>query len=207
MTFCQSYSQHYKSIRHVSMTIRTLFAVTLLALVICSCYDREREERLTTRERNLLVREKEFAMKEAEYRALLRMRDSLMTLKDTLHTITMWPEYISGEWSAKVTCTESNCADYVVGDQRKDIWLFSQDSTQIVTKVINNNQLVRVYKASYTPDLINLNFRTDSAASKQVVMNVILNDISDQKMRGTRIITVDNRCTAKFNVELNRISK
>src|SRR5690606_24568182 len=116
----------------------------LLLVTLASCYDREREERLTMRERNLLVKEKQFALKEAEYYALLKMRDSILAVKDTLAMISTWPEYIEGQWSARVVCTESNCPDYVVGDQRNDTWIFSSDSTQLVTKVVTNNKLVRV---------------------------------------------------------------
>jgi hypothetical protein len=38
-------------------------------------------------------------------------------------------------------------------------------------------------------------------------MNVRLNDISDTKLKGTRTITADNGCTAKFSVELVRSTK
>lgn len=188
------------------MTTKNYAFFILLLVTLASCYDREREERLTMRERNLLVKEKQFALKEAEYYALLKMRDSILAVKDTLAMISTWPEYIEGQWSARVVCTESNCPDYVVGDQRNDTWIFSSDSTQLVTKVVTNNKLVRVYKASYTADIINLHFRSDSSSSRQVVMNVVLNDLMENKMRGIRILSIDNRCTAKFNVELNRIA-
>ncbi len=37
-------------------------------------------------------------------------------------------------------------------------------------------------------------------------MNVLLNDISDNKIKGTRTVTSDG-CTAKFSVELVRSTK
>ena len=175
-----------------------------IALSLSACYNAEREQRLLNRERSLLVREKQFARKEAEYQALLRMRDSLMTAKDTSTLYLTWPEHIAGQWSSRVICTESNCTDYIIGDLRSDTWIFSSDSTQMTVKVLSNNALVRVYTASYRGDVIHLDFRTDSTASRQVTMNILLNEIGTDKMRGTRILSVDNRCTAKFNVELTR---
>ncbi len=189
-----------------TMTMTT-FRFLLLAtpsLMLTGCYDQERETRLTQRERNLLVKEKQFAMKESEYISLLKMRDSLLALKDTMSVIVAWPEEIAGNWNSKVICTESNCPEYIVGDQRNDTWLFSSDSTRMVTKVINNNRLIRVYNSSFNGKTIHLTFSTDSLASKQVIMNVLLNDLSPNKIRGIRTISVDNRCTARFNVELSR---
>ncbi len=180
-----------------------LLLISLL-LLLTGCYDREREARLTQRERNLLVREKQFSMKESEYFSLLNMRDSLLAIKDTAGVIVAWPEEIAGYWNSKVVCTESNCADYVVGDQRNDTWLFTSDSTRMVTKVINNNTLVRVYNSSFSKNVISLTFSTDTSASKQVVMNVLLNELSQNKIKGTRTISIDNRCTARFSVELSR---
>src|SRR5690606_21578248 len=134
----------------------------------------------------------------AEYYALLKMRESILAVKDTLAMISTWPEYIEGQRSGRVVSTECNCSDYVVGEQRKDTWILSRDSTQLVTKVVTNNKLFRVYKVSCSADIINLHFRSDSSSSRQVVMNVVLNDLMENKMRGIRILSIDNRCTAKF---------
>lgn len=182
-------------------------AIILLSsgLLLAGCRNREREEQLALREQALFEKEKQFALKEADYQALNKMRDSLMAARDTTVVIAAWPEAIAGQWSGKVLCTESNCSDYLVGDQRSDIWEFSSDSTQIVTKVINNNTLVRVYTAKYTANEISLNFKTDSTANKQVEMNVVLNEISPNKLRGVRTLTIDNKCNARFTVDLSRI--
>src|SRR5690606_39548382 len=82
---------------HLPMTTKNYAFLILLLVTLASCYDREREERLTMRERNLLVKEKQFALKEAEYYALLKMRDSILAVKDTLAMISTWPEYIEGQ--------------------------------------------------------------------------------------------------------------
>ncbi|UOE37334.1 hypothetical protein [Chryseobacterium oryzae] len=182
------------------------FILLFSFLLIISCNDKEKSQQLTDRENKLLEKEKEFAKKESEYQSLIKMRDSIFAQKDSIQ-IMKWPSEISGLWSGKVICTESNCSDYVVGDQRIDNWEFDSDSTQLVTKIINNNNLVRLYTAKLDQQEIKLNYKTDSTAKKNVEMNVILNEITPNKIRGTRSITVDKNCLAKFSVELTRPSK
>jgi len=179
-----------------------LFLFLILTLV--GCDDKEKSEMLAKREQELLEKEKNFAKKELEFKNLLRMRDSIFAKKDTQIVAPQWPANIIGDWNGKVICTESNCSDYVIGDQRTDIWQFSSDSTQLVSKIINNNNLVRVYNAKMNDGEVNLNYRSDSTSRKKVEMNVVLNEFSDKKIRGVRTITVDNNCTAKFSVELTR---
>ncbi|SHL76224.1 hypothetical protein [Chryseobacterium polytrichastri] len=187
------------------MLKNTLFILLAISFFLVSCNDKEKEKNLISREEQLLQKEKLFAQKESEYQALLKMRDSLFSKKDSVK-IVRWPAEISGDWTGKVICTESNCSDYVVGDQRIDTWEFDNDSTQLVTKIINNNNLVRLYAGKFDHNEIKLNFKTDSTSKKKVEMNVLLNDISDNKIRGTRTVMVDN-CMAKFSVELLRSTK
>lgn len=186
---------------------RYLLILAGILLIFQSCEDSQKNRLLEKRESELLSKEKLFAEKEAEYQALLKMRDSIFAVKDTVQVVNIWPETISGPWTGKVICTESNCTDYVVGDQRIDTWEFDSDSTQLVSKIINNNNLVRLYQAKFDNNEIKLNYITDSAAKKKVEMNVLLNEISPSKIRGTRTVMVDNTCLAKFSVELLRNTK
>lgn len=185
------------------------YFILLFTFMLClSCEDKDKAKELTEREQQLLDKEKSFALKESEYQSLLKMRDSIFAkpVTDSMQIITKWPDEVIGSWIGKVVCTESNCSDYVVGDQRTDVWEFDSDSTQLFTKIINNNNLVRLYNGKLENNEVRLNFKTDSTAKKKVDMNVLLNDISVNKMRGTRTITVDN-CIAKFSVELVRTKK
>ncbi len=181
-----------------------LFIFLLFLFIGCN---KNREHELEMREKQLLDKEKLFAQKEAEYNSLLKMRDSIFSKQhsDSIKII-KWSDGIAGSWTGKVICTESNCNDYVVGDQRTDTWEFASDSIQLFTKIINNNNLVRLYSGKFENNEIKLNFKTDSTAKKQVDMNVLLNDISPNKIRGIRTIAVDN-CMAKFSVELVRSTK
>ncbi|MFC5871898.1 hypothetical protein SAMN05443633_11181 [Chryseobacterium arachidis] len=181
--------------------------LSFLLLLLINCDNKDKANDLALREQQLLDKEKSFAQKEAEYQSLLKMRDSIFAQKhsDSIKII-KWPDEITGSWTGKVICTESNCSDYVVGDQRTDTWEFASDSLQLFSKIINNNNLVRLYSGKFENNEVKLNFKTDSTAKKQVDMNVVLNDISDTKMKGIRTIAVDN-CIAKFSVELVRSKK
>ncbi len=188
------------------MLKNTVFIILTISFFLISCDDKKRENDLVVREKQLLEKEKLFAQKESEYQTLLKMRDSIFTKKDSVKVV-LWPAAIAGSWTGKVICTESNCSDYVVGDQRTDTWEFDSDSTQLMTKIINNNNLVRIYSGKFENNEAKLNFKTDSASKKQVEMNILLNDITPNKIRGIRTIAVDNSCTAKFSVELVRTTK
>ncbi|MFL9834813.1 hypothetical protein [Chryseobacterium terrae] len=187
--------------------MKNLLLLISLFFMLFSCNNKDKENDLILREKELLNKEKSFAQKEAEYRSLLKMRDSIFNDKDSDSIkISKWSDEISGAWTGKVICTESNCSDYVIGDQRTDTWEFDSDSIQLFTKIINNNNLVRLYSGKFENNEIKLNFKTDSTAKKRVNMDVLLNEISPSKIRGTRTITVDN-CMAKFSVELVRSTK
>lgn len=188
------------------MLKNSLFILICISFFFVACDDNKKEKELLVRERQLLEKEKLFAQKESEYQALLKMRDSIFSQKKDSVKIVVWPADVAGEWTGKVICTESNCSDYVVGDQRTDTWEFDSDSTQLVTKIINNNNLVRVYSGKFENNEVKLNYKTDSTSKKQVEMNVLLNEISPNKIRGTRTIAVD-KCLAKFSVELVRSTK
>lgn len=180
-----------------------LFILTIFQ----SCDDTKKNQLLAERENTLLEKEKLFAQKESDYQSLIKMRDSLYNKKDTVEIAKAWPAEVYGLWTGKVICTESSCSDYVIGDQRIDTWEFESDSTQLFSKIINDNKLVRIYSGSYENNEVKLNYKTDSTSSKNVEMSIIINEFSANKMRGTRSITVDNKCTAKFSVELTRPSK
>jgi hypothetical protein len=171
------------------------------------CRDQQHEQELIKREQALQLREDSFAQKENEYRSLLKMKDSLIAIKDSLKSlpVTPWPDSIAGKWYSKLICTESNCNDYVIGDQRTYIWDFNSDSLKLITKVLDNkNEVVRIYDAGYSPGKIHLSFQTDSTVSKPVTMNVVLNKLRKNKLKGTHTISIGHNCTAKFSVELTR---
>lgn len=185
--------------------MKQLPLLLILACIFISCESRKEKE-LLKREKAIILKEEEFEKKEADYNALLSMRDSIFALKDTINKdaelITEWPESLKGFWNSKMLCRESNCSQYVIGDQRNEAWEFVSDSTGTYTNVLNNKKLVRVFKAKYLKDKIMLEFSSDSVSKNRVKMNVVLDDIKENIIKGTQTITGQDNCSARFAVEL-----
>jgi len=162
---------------------------------------------LEQREQALTEKEKQFALKEQDYESLLKMRDSLSSIKKVDTVAHRWPQAINGPWSSKLLCIESGCNEYAVGDQKtNETWNFTSDSSKMLVTILNNkdNALVRIYHARYDSSGISLHFKADSLAKRAVHMEVILDQISNERIKGTQTITIDSACTAKFSVDLTR---
>lgn len=184
----------------------SLFFGLIMSLVFISCDDlQKREQELIIRENDLNRREQLFKEKEAEYYSLLKERDSILS-QDSIVKINRWPDNLLGQWSSRIVCVETNCNDYVVGDTRNDTWEFVQDSAQLHVNVYSKSGLIRVYDGKYIDNQITLRYATDTTAQKFVEMKVYLNEIDSQKISGFRTVSVNNQCSAKFTVELNKVS-
>jgi len=185
--------------------MKKLPLLLILACIFISC-ESKKELELQKREKALDLREQQLAEKEADYKSLLLMRDSIVAVKDSIEndaaTIKEWPENLRGIWNSKMLCRESNCSNYVIGDQRNESWQFIADSTGIYTNVLNAKKLVRVFKAKYIDDKIVLEFNSDSISKNRTKMNVVLDDIKDNVIKGTQTITGQDNCIARFSVEL-----
>lgn len=188
------------------MNQKFLLSLCISACFFAACGDKERQQQLDKREQAIVKQEMDFAAKQADYQSLLKMRDSLRSEKTDTLAIQQWPDGIPGSWNGKTLCRESDCGDYVVGDQRSDIWSFVGDSTGIFMKVMNKDKIMRVYTAQVDSTGIRLHYKTDSAATRQVDMNVVLERAGNGLMKGTQTISVNNNCTARFSVELTRNS-
>ena len=183
---------------------KNLLLVFLICLFI-SC-ENKKELELQNKEKALILREEKLADKETEYQSLLLFRDSISALhdsvKNTSESLKEWPKKVQGIWNSKMLCRESNCSNYVIGDQRNESWQFSSDSTGIYTNVLNNKKLIRVFKAKYIEDKIHLEFSSDSISKNKTKINVVLDDIQDNVIKGTQTITGKDNCIARFSVEL-----
>lgn len=183
-----------------------LLVFVFTCFLFFSCADKSREQMLEQREQALAEKEKQFALKEQDYETLIKMRDSLSSIKKTDTAMTQWPAEINGLWSGKLLCIASQCAEYVIGDQKtNETWSFTNDSSKLLVAVLANNTLVRVFTASYDSSAINLHFKTDSTAKKPVRMDVLLDEISGNRIKGTQTVMIDSSCIAKFSVDLSRI--
>jgi hypothetical protein len=193
------------------MAFKKLPLLFILLLLLISC-ENKKEQGLAERERLLKAREQEFEIKVADYKQLAKMRDSLFAqrdkeVKNDSLVIKTWPDSLSKQWSSKMVCRESNCSNYVIGDQRSEVWQFSSDSLGIFANVLNDDKLVRVYRANYIDNKIVMNFATDSTAKSKVKMNVVLDDVDTKVIKGTQTITGRDNCIAKFSVELTPSAK
>jgi hypothetical protein len=186
----------------------TFFKYSLFLAILCAflsaCRDNQKEQELVIREQQLLDKEKQFAMKEADYQSLVKMRDSLLAVVDTSGTIQSWPAEIAGLWNGKSVCRESNCNEYVIGDQRSNFWEFVSDSTGLYTRILNNNQVVRVYHAQFDSTHIQLYFQSDSSSAKNLDLRVELDRGNPSLIKGMQTIGIDKSCSAKFSIELTR---
>jgi septal ring factor EnvC (AmiA/AmiB activator) len=187
------------------LQLQTRFLCSLLCcILLAACHNDQRERQLAQREQAIIKKESDFALKEADYKSLLKMRDSLRTKKDTV-VIQSWPETIAGVWNSKAVCRESNCSEYVIGDQRANFWEFISDSTGLFTRVLDaNNKLVRVYTAQLDSSGIKLHFLSDSSAARKLDIHFDLSQINQELLKGTQAINIDQACNAKFSVELTR---
>lgn len=180
-----------------------------IALTLIGCKDKEFEQRLVEKEKDLNLREAAVLQNENELASLRQFKDSLEQLNqptDSIIAFTEWPDSLQGNWSSKVICTKSDCADYVVGDQRIDQWKFTQDSTRISVEVFNQkNDVVRTYQAEFDEKEIKLSFKTDASSTKNVEMEILLNSFKKDRMSGTRTVKINQNCEAKFSVELTKI--
>ncbi|KQB42653.1 hypothetical protein [Flavobacterium aquidurense] len=185
--------------------MKKISLLLILTGIFISC-ENKKELELQNREKAIILKEEQFAEKEADYQSLLLMRDSILSQKhseeDKKVSVKEWPENLRGIWNSKMLCRESNCNQYVIGDQRNESWQFVSDSTGIYTNVLNNTKLVRVFKAKYMEDKIMLEFSSDSLSKNKVKMNVVLDDIKSNVIKGTQTITGQDNCTARFSVEL-----
>jgi hypothetical protein len=192
------------------MTLKNSLLLPLLFFLF-SCNDKK-SDAVTERERAITQRELEFEDKVADYEKLVKMRDSLLArtnkqvVSDTLVNKS-WPDSLDAEWNSKMVCRESNCSNYVIGDQRNELWRFYSDSTGVSTKVFNNNKLIRVYRAVTKGDFIKMTFVTDSTSKNKVKIEVLIDDVNKKVIKGTQTITGRDNCNAKFSVELTPISK
>ena len=187
------------------MRIMPLIFFILLSL-LTSCSNSEKEKQLEERENSLIIKEKEFAAKEDEYRNLLTMRDSMINKADSAVVKTL-PANILGRWNGKMICTESSCAEHAIGDQRNDVWEFSENGQTVLAKVTDRSGNLKVYSGNFSGSELKLNSNEDSTATRKTEINLIWNELQLNTFKGTRKITANNNCVAKFTLELEKLKK
>ena len=187
------------------MKILPLVSLLLLSILI-SCSDGEKEKELQEREKSLILKERDLAAKEDEYRNLIAMRDSLNTVSDSV-VVKALPANILGKWNGKMICTESSCAEHVIGDQRNDVWEFSENGKTVWAKVTDRSGNMKVYSGNFSGSELKLNSSEDSTATRKTEIHLVWNELQLNIIKGTRKITANNSCVAKFTLELEKSKK
>lgn len=186
----------------------TKAAFVIIILLLVSCKGRK-EDDLEAREKKLLLLEKEFSAKEEDYKNLLKLRDSLQLAvltkeKKTDSIARFWPDSLVGSWNSRLVCRESACGTYVIGDQRTEKWIFSNDSIGPIIKVMDNNKLKRTFRAEYQDGKAKLNiYLTDSTAARNNKTTALLDNFSKKVIKGTQSLSGQDDCLVKFSVELS----
>ncbi|MCP2025181.1 hypothetical protein L1276_000321 [Flavobacterium sp. HSC-32F16] len=186
---------------------RLLFLTFVLFFFSCS---NKKEQDLILRENSLLEREKQFEHKQAEYDKLLKLKDSLFSaesIKDSLPKNQQWPDSLQIKWNSKMICRESNCSNYVIGDQRIEIWEFTSDSTGMYANVFSNKEIKRVFTGRYLENKIVLDSAKETSVKNKIKVSVVLDDIKKNIIKGTQTVTGQDNCIAKFSVELTPSTK
>lgn len=165
-------------------------------LFITSCDNPEKENQLNQRESELLTREQELVAKQQEFAKLEALRDSIENLTDSAN-FTKIPDAIIGKYNGKMICTESDCSENVLGDQRNDIWEISADGVKITNKTGGE----KFYNGEYSNMEIKLK-SDQNASSSQITLQ--MPEPLATRIKGIRELKREN-CISKFSIDLEKI--
>lgn len=115
-----------------------------------------------------------------------------------------WISAVQGIWDSDMTCSDSDCGLYTVGDRRNEKWEFTTDSVRVYTMVMKKKKLLSVFKAMYAGDTIMLESATDSPFGNGLKIKVVLDSINVNAIKGTQTITAEGYCKSVFLVALTR---
>ena len=186
----------------------TMLPFILFIGLLLACNSREREQALQVkedslnqREQQLLLKEKTLEIREAD---LLRKEKQL----DSTYRIDSSGFYnpaLIGNWTVKMTCTETSCAGSAVGDVNNQEWNFSYQGNTVIAKVMEGNQLVRTYTGTYKSNAIEMTDASQTTAGQpSVKMLVRLRIINATTMDGQREILRENNCKIIYALELQK---
>ena len=187
----------------------TIIFLLLVSFSFSGCDIRKREQQLEKREtelnqkeQELLLKEKTLQLKEEE---LLKKEHGLDSSSDSMKIDSVYydPELV-GVWSVTMNCIETNCPGSAVGDVRIENWSLTYQNNNIIARVIDNNQLVRVYSGISNSNTIELNYQQfDSGANKNTYMVVRLEQSAKGRLTGRRETSrMPENCKIVYSVEM-----
>ena len=183
--------------------------VTLLLFAGCDYKEREKAlaqkmEELNQKEQQLLLREKNLQLEEDSIKLLIARMDSV-SYADSIKVL---PPALTGQWTSKMICTETNCSGSAVGDTQTDTWEIATQDTAVVIRSISKGNINRIYTGNYfNSNKIRVSLLTENIEQEKTTKRTIeLNDIKPNKMRGTRVVTQADGCQITYSVELDKKS-
>lgn len=185
---------------------KILLGLLLLFMVLSGCGIRQREveldnkaAELAKKEQELLLKEKTLQIKETE------LSERELSLDSTMSDTSSFNPQISGNWNAKMTCTEATCPGSAVGDTKTEVWQFSYLNQNLVVKAFANNNLVRVYTGGFKDGNIILNETvgaTEQSPATQFKVRLTLNN--NGALDGSREIERSGECKIVYSLVLTR---
>lgn len=190
------------------MKLHAFILILLLSTILPACESRQKEialqqkeDSLNQREQQLLLREKTLEIREAEFLRKESGRDSTSLVDSS----GFYNPALLGDWSVKMTCTETTCAGSAVGDVNNQEWNFSYQGNSIIAKVMEGNTLVRTYTGIYVNNTIEMTESVQGTSIQPAVkMQVRLRIINNTGMEGQREIIRENNCKIIYALELQK---
>lgn len=192
----------------------------LLAVLTSGCNLKQREESLEEREKALSEKEKQLVLYEnslylwekklASQQQLLNdtMMKDTVNVKDSVQvsdSTYIIDSTIVGEWNVTMTCTQTSCAGFAVGDTKAEKWQFAYSGKELVVKAMVNNEVVRVYNGFNTGNNIELEQSETGAITPAVTnMTVRLRKVNDDVLEGERVIIRENNCKVVFALRFGK---
>jgi hypothetical protein len=189
-------------------SLLTLFAFSLLMLLpgcTNSGHDqvlREKETALNRREAELINRERIVEAAEAKLKAAKAGRDATSRPDSSQY----YQPVLTGDWQVRMTCTESNCTGFAVGDSRTEQWSISYIGYTLFVKATTKNTFIRSYTGYAFENSLELSERRDSTRpSSDVRMKIRLQLSDSTSMSGDREIIQDNNCKVVYALQLKKV--
>ncbi|MDP3469996.1 MAG: hypothetical protein Q8S11_16765 [Daejeonella sp.] len=180
----------------------------LIISILTACGNKEDSDRLNLREKKVSQKEEELKVfeqqlisKEIELSSRERLLDSLEHMGDTTG---IYNSKLIGNWTVTMKCTETSCEGSALGDTKTERWNIAYHNNRVVVKVLSKNTITRVYLGVYTETGLALHSRQQEG-DVLTTMNILLNQISVDKMEGIREINQGGKCKIIYSVGLSKI--
>ena len=162
----------------------------------------EKETALNQREAELVNRERIVEAAEAKLKAAKVGREVNAKPDSSRY----YQPALTGDWQVRMTCTESNCTGFAVGDSRTEQWTVSYIGYTLFVRAMTKNTFIRSYNGYAFENSVELRERRDSTrATPDVSMKIRLQLSDSTSMSGDREIIQDNNCKVVYALQLKKI--